>query len=207
MKREFFILFLVIFGLNMALVYLNNHFLITDEVAETAVHGNYNESHVQKWKNMNEFYTSFKYIKNSVSMFFTVLLSAGFLYLLLGMDKAKVAFTQILVAVTAGYACLMLPELITFFRFAVFEPDFTYTEFAHYANPLSLGTYLDIELVNGFWGTLTRNLNLEYLLFIGVIAAQLYKTADRSFWRVSLYSFIPAVVVISLSVCFSLLFN
>ena len=129
MLKETIILILILIVLNITFIYLNQKYLVTRSVAETAINGDYNESHIDQWTTINDMFNVYQYIKSPIKLIMSIfMLSAFFFFAYNSVKKIDIRFSEILRFVTLGWYVYLLPPIFTFAWFSFMYTDYTYSE-------------------------------------------------------------------------------
>jgi hypothetical protein len=204
MRKTILIPLLLLVALDILFVFLNNQYLITAQVAETAISGNYSERHIRQWSNLNDFFTSFKYINSLLKIPLNILLLSVLLLGVLRLFNTALSFAEAMRMSLLAYYVFLLPGFATFFWFAVFNPSFTYAELGLF-QPFNLQTYFAGELFGSLERAVYKSFSLVDVLFILLLGYLIYRHTGKSFsFSVALAS-VPALIVVALSIAYYVL--
>jgi hypothetical protein len=201
MRRTIFIPLLLLVLLDMLFIYLTNQYLITAEVAETAISGDFNETHVRKWNIINDFLTNFMYIKSMIKIPLCIVVLSSFLYLLLGVDKSPLSFMEIMRVAIIGYFVFLLPGIITFFWFGIFNPSYSYAELTIF-NPFNLKPYFAGDIIPVFEQAVYKSVSLLDLLFVLLVGFLIYKETGKGLAKSVAIASVPALALVLFSLAY-----
>lgn len=202
MLKETITLILILIVLNITFIYLNNKYLVTRSVAETAISGDYDESHIKQWNTINDLMNVFKYIKSPIKIILSIsILSAFFFFIFNSVRKIKMRFLEIARIVIMGHYVYLLPAILTFAWFSFIQTDYTYIELGAF-DIFSFKHLFDqsrvSELENLIYNTISW-IDLFFILLLGYMFSQKSKDPSFSYFNTTLATVALSIISMSYS--------
>ena len=124
--KDFVIALAALLVLYWVLLFLTRDFLLTDPVVESAISGNYNESHIADWRSMNAIFNTFIYFKMPVRVLTHLAFMGFFMYALLVIRSRHISLPALLHTVTLALFVYTLPLLLRLIWFGLINTTFTF---------------------------------------------------------------------------------
>lgn len=204
MRKTILIPLLLLIVLDILFIYLNNHYLVTAEVAETAISGNYNDTHINRWNSINSIFTSFKYLKSVIKIPLCTIVISAFLYVLLKVSSSSASFQESTRLSILGYFVFLLPGFITFLWFGLFKTGYTYTELISF-NPFNLKPYFAGDVVSVFEQSIYKSVSLLDVLFVLLLGLLLYRATGKNLGSSLALASVPAIAMVLFSLAYYML--
>ncbi len=166
--------FILLIALEIAFIYLNSHFLISDEVAESAISGNYTQKHIEEWKMTHQLMVAPHYFRAPFAVIIPVLFFSFLMFALLKYKEDNVCFLSVLRIVQEAFFLFLIPAALTFFWFVFFQSQFTFVDLIRF-DPTSVAGIVGKENLSDTEITILKRLNLSLLLFFGLVSWRLSK--------------------------------
>ena len=126
--KDFIVALIALLVLNWVLLFMTRDFILTNEVVETAISGNYNESHIEEWRSINVFFDAYAYGKMPIRTLSHLLFISFIIYAFLIVRTRKIVLTGLLHSVTLSLFVYTLPLLLRLIQFGLINTNFTYQE-------------------------------------------------------------------------------
>jgi len=126
--KDCIIALLALLILNWVLLFMTKEFLITDKVAETAITGNYDESHIAHWRHIQSLFNIYSYIGMPIRVISHLLFISFFMYAALAIANGKISLKALVHVLTLALFVYSLPIFLRLVWFGLFNVNASFTE-------------------------------------------------------------------------------